>query len=86
MGLRNAAAHFLGQDQEPHFMENIIYNELVLRGFMVQVGSITSTENVKGKPTKVTREVDFVATKNGRKFYIQSAFLIDNPLQFFQRV
>ena len=61
MGLRNAAAHFLGQDQEPHFMEN-----------------------VKGKPTKVTREVDFVATKNGRKFYIQSAFLIDNPAKLQQ--
>ena len=84
MGLRNAAAHFLGQDQEPHFMENVIYNELVLRGFMVQVGSITNTENVKGKPTKVTREVDFVATKNGRKFYIQSVFLIDNPAKLQQ--
>lgn len=42
MGIRNAAAGYKGLDQEPHFMENMIYNELVSRGFVVNVGTITN--------------------------------------------
>ncbi len=78
MGIRNAAAGYKGLDQEPHFMENVIYNELVSRGFIVNVGVITNVENINGKPTKVTRAVDFAVEKNGKRFYIQSALLIDS--------
>lgn len=78
MGIRNAAAFYKGYDQEPHFMENIIYNELISRGYLVNIGAITNVENVNGKPTKVTREVDFIIEKYGKRFYIQSAYLIDN--------
>lgn len=78
MGIGNAAAFYKGYDQEPYFMENIIYNELINRGYLINIGAITNAENINGKPTKVTREVDFIAEKYGRRFYIQSAYLIDN--------
>lgn len=78
MGIRSAASGFMGLDQEPHFMENIIYNELVTRGYQVNIGAISGVERINDKPTKVTREIDFVCGKNGQKFYIQSVYLIEN--------
>ena len=78
MGIRNAAGGYKGLDQEPHFMENVIYNELSARGYLVNVGTLTSVDRIGGKPVKVTREVDFVCEKEGCRFYVQSAFLIDN--------
>ncbi len=84
LGIRSAASGYKGFDQEPHFMENIIYNELVSRDFLVNVGSITTVENCNNKPTKVTREVDFVCEKAGKKFYIQSALYIENKEKLIQ--
>ncbi len=78
MGIRNAASSFKGFDQEPHFMENVIYNELVSRGYLINIGVVKSVEEVNGKPTKVVREIDFVCEKNGRRFYIQSALLLED--------
>ena len=58
-------------------MENIIYNELKLRGFSVDVGVVYSNEkNNSGTYSKVAREIDFVASKGGKKVYIQSAFAL----------
>lgn len=78
IGIRNAAVDFKGMDQEPRFMENIIFNELISRGYLVHVGSLTDVEKKNGQSVKVTREIDFVIEKDGKRYYIQSAFLIDN--------
>ena len=60
-----------------HIMENIIYNELIIRGFAVDVGVVFSNErNASGSYSKVAREIDFVAAKGGKKVYIQSAFAL----------
>ena len=58
-------------------MENIIYNELKIRGFSVDVGVVFSRElNENKNSVRVPREIDFVATKGGKKVYIQSAFAL----------
>ena len=75
LGLRNARLGF--RQQEPtHIMENIIFNELRIRGKAVDVGSITMRESHDGKRTNITREIDFVVNTRGRRTYIQSAFAI----------
>ena len=76
IGLRNARINFRQQEQT-HIMENIIYNELVMRGFNVDVGIIehvVRTEN--GKRETKHLEVDFVCNKGNQRYYIQSAFSI----------
>lgn len=62
-------------------MENIIYNELIIRGFSVDVGVVYSREqNSSGNYSKVAREIDFIASKGGRKVYGNTAQLCnDNP-------
>ncbi len=78
IGLRNVRLNFR-QDEENHIMENIIYNELLMRGFSVDVGSVeynyTDSEN---KNRKTNLEVDFVINDSGRRYYIQSALAIDS--------
>ena len=69
IGLRNARIGFRQQEMT-HIMENIIYNELIIRGYSVDVGVVYSTE--KGK--RIAREIDFIATIGNRKVYIQSAY------------
>ena len=74
LGLRNAILSFR-QMEENHIMENIIYNELRYRGFLVDVGNVTiRTKDRDGKPIRLTLEVDFVANKGSRRYYIQSAW------------
>lgn len=78
IGLRNARINFRQQEQS-HIMENIIYNELVMRGFNVDVGIIehlVRTENDKRETKHL--EVDFVCNKGNQRYYIQSAFSIPN--------
>ena len=78
IGLRNARLNFR-QQEENHIMENIIYNELKIRGFNVDVGVVNVYANdKKGKKVLKNYEVDFIATKGNNKYYIQSAFSIDN--------
>ena len=82
-GLRNAILSFR-QTEENHLMESIIYNELRHRGFLVDVGNVTiRTKDSDGKPIRVTLEVDFVANKGSKRYYIQSAWRIpdDEKLQ-----
>lgn len=76
IGLRNARIGFRQQEMA-HIMENIIYNELILRGCSVDVGIIYSSEkSASGKPTQVAREIDFISTIGGKKIYIQSAYAL----------
>lgn len=74
IGLRNARIGFRQQEMM-HIMENIIYNELIIRGFSVDVGVVFSRElNTNGNSIRVPREIDFVVTTGGKKTYIQSAY------------
>ena len=76
VGLRNVRLNFR-QQEENHIMENIIYNELLVRDFNVDVGIVEyRTKNAEGKQEKVNLEVDFVCNKGSQRFYIQSAFSI----------
>lgn len=78
VGLRNARLNFRQQEQT-HIMENIIYNELVMRGFNVDVGIIEHVvRDEEGKRTTKHLEVDFVCNKGNQRYYIQSAFSIPN--------
>ena len=74
VGLRNARLRFR-QQEENHIMENILYNELVFRGYEVDVGVVTATEtNTSGKRQQIALEIDFVVNRGNQKYYIQSAF------------
>jgi len=78
MGLRNAILNFR-QLEENHIMENVIYNELRLRGFMVDVGMVESWyQNKEGQNMRNNLEIDFVANKGNVRYYIQSAFAIND--------
>jgi predicted AAA+ superfamily ATPase len=74
LGLRNARLNFR-QTEENHIMENIVYNELRIRGYQVDVGVIEHYAlSSEGKRNKRHLEVDFIATKGSQKYYVQSAF------------
>lgn len=74
LGLRNARINFR-QFEQTHSMENIIYNELRLRGFSVDVGMVTISEkNEKGNVVRKQLEVDFVCNLGSKRYYIQSAY------------
>ena len=76
MGLRNARLNFR-QLEETHSMENIIYNELKIRGFNVDVGVIVRYDtNEKGNSIRKQLEIDFVCNKGSKRFYIQSAYAL----------
>ena len=79
VGLRNARLNFR-QTEENHIMENIIYNELRIRGYRVDVGVIEKYEkDESGKTVRKVLEVDFIATKGSEKYYLQSAFALPTP-------
>lgn len=74
LGLRNARLNFR-QLEPSHMMENVIYNELRIRGFNVDVGVVPIVRrNAEGKQERVRLEIDFVCNKGNRKYYIQSAY------------
>lgn len=75
MGLRNARISFR-QQEYTHIMENVIYNELRLRGYSVDVGVVESVGKVNGASVKKKTEVDFVVNVDNRRYYIQSAYNI----------
>lgn len=78
IGLRNARLGFR-QQEESHIMENIIYNELIIRGYNVDVGVITISEkNENNNYIRKQKEVDFVCNLGYERYYIQSALNIDN--------
>lgn len=74
LGLRNARLNFR-QLEPSHIMENIIYNELRIRGFNVDVGVVPIVRrNIDGRQERVRLEIDFVCNKGSQKYYIQSAY------------
>ena len=76
VGLRNARLGFR-QIEETHLMENIIYNELRIRGYHVDIGIVEHSEiGDDGKRRQKQLEIDFVATKGSEKYYLQSAFAL----------
>jgi len=78
LGLRNARLNFR-QIEENHIMENVIYNELVMRGYSVDVGIVEIRErDDNGKEIRKQVEVDFVVNQGSQRFYIQSAYALPN--------
>lgn len=76
IGLRNAKLNFR-QQEITHIMENVIYNELRIRGLAVDVGVVESREMRDGKQQYIQYEIDFIANNGTEKHYIQSAFALD---------
>ena len=72
MGLRNARLNWRQYDPG-HIMENIIYNELIMRGYLVDVGVVVE----RRANEKIQREIDFVVNDGDRRIYIQSAWRMD---------
>ena len=84
MGLRNARLNFR-QLEETHSMENIIFNELKIRGFNVDVGVIIQYDtNEKGNSIRKQLEIDFVCNKGSKRYYIQSAYAIPDQAKMEQ--
>ncbi|MCR5715040.1 MAG: DUF4143 domain-containing protein [Bacteroidales bacterium] len=78
MGLRNARLNFR-QDERTHIMENLIFNELLIRGFNVDVGVVPLTYTDEGgSRRKAQLEIDFVCNMGSRRYYVQSAYHIDS--------
>jgi len=84
MGLRNARLNFR-QQEENHIMENIIYNELLIRGFNVDIGVVEYNYKAEnGKSMRKNLEIDFVCNKGNRRYYVQSAFSIPDQAKMEQ--
>ncbi len=84
LGLRNARLNFR-QLEETHTMENIIFNELKIRGFNVDVGVIVvNGTNGNGNGTKKQLEIDFVCNKGSKRYYIQSAYAMPDRAKMEQ--
>ena len=83
LGLRNARINFR-QFEQTHAMENIIYNELRMRGYSVDVGVVTIAENKGGKVIRKQLEVDFVCNLGSARYYIQSAYSIPDKEKLLQ--
>ena len=76
VGLRNARLNFR-QQEENHIMENVIYNELTARAFNIDVGVVEyNSKNKEGKSQRNQLEVDFIANKGNKRFYIQSVLSV----------
>ena len=86
MGLRNARINFR-QMEVTHSMENVIYNELRMRGYSVDLGNLKLVERGKdGKLVKKQLEVDFICKKGSKKYYIQSAYMLGTEEKMEQEI
>lgn len=83
MGLRNARLNFR-QLEETHTMENIIFNELKIRGFNVDIGVVTVNSSKDGSSVRKRYEIDFVCNKGSKRYYIQSAYAIPDQAKMEQ--
>ena len=83
LGLRNALLNFR-QFEETHLMENAIYNELIYRGYSVDVGVVETRVDEGGKKVRKQLEVDFVVNQFNKRYYIQSAFALSDREKFEQ--
>lgn len=85
IGLRNARLNFR-QQEVSHIMENVVYNELRSRDYLVDVGLIESREMRNGKSEYIQYEVDFIATNGIDKYYIQSAYAMPTEVKHQQEL
>ncbi len=86
LGLRNARINFR-QIEQTHSMENVIYNELKMRGYNVDVGVIAATEkDASGKAVRKQLEIDFVCNKGSARYYIQSAYSLPDEAKRTQEI
>lgn len=86
LGLRNSRINFR-QIEVTHSMENVIYNELRMRGFNVDVGNLSIVEKGKdNKPVKKQLEIDFVCNKGSKRYYIQSAYMLGTQDKMAQEI
>ena len=86
LGLRNARINFR-QFEQTHTMENVIYNELKMRGYKVDVGVVQISERDKsGRSVRKQLEVDFVCNMGSARYYIQSAFAIPDEEKRAQEI
>lgn len=86
IGLRNARLNFR-QQEENHIMENVIFNELKIRGFDVDVGVVEhNIKDADGKSKRISLKIDFVANMGNKRFYIQSALNIDDESKKQQEI
>ena len=84
--MRNARIGFRQQEMT-HIMENIIFNELIVRGFSVDIGVVYANEkNSSGSYSKTAREIDFIAVKGNRRVYIQSVFALPDEAKTEQEL
>ena len=83
MGLRNARLNFR-QNEETHIMENVIYNELKIKGYNIDVGVVEYSKLENGKSVRVQAEVDFVCNMADKRYYIQSALSIPDREKMLQ--
>lgn len=84
LGLRNARLNFR-QLEKTHMMENVIYNELRIRGYNVDVGLVPFVNRDKeGTARRVNYEIDFVCNQGNRRYYIQSAYRLESPEKIIQ--
>ena len=78
LGLRNARLNFRQQERS-HLMENMLYNELIIRGYSVDVGVVEVQQMNDGKRYKGQYEIDFVVNLGNEKVYVQSALNVSSP-------
>lgn len=78
IGLRNSRLNFRQQERS-HLLENLIFNELTLRGYSIDVGVVEITRTIDGKRVQSQYEIDFVVNTGNSKVYIQSALHVDTP-------
>lgn len=84
LGLRNALLNFR-QFEETHLMENAIYNELIYRGYSVDVGVVETRVDEGGKKVRKQLEVDFVVNQFNKRYYIQSSYAFSDREKFEQK-
>ncbi|HBD06185.1 MAG TPA: hypothetical protein DCY93_02100 [Firmicutes bacterium] len=83
LGIRNAILDFMHRDKG-HLMENIIYNELIYRGYDVEIGVIEAYSKNNNKTIRVNYEADFIARMGSRVYYIQAAYDMPNEEKYEQ--
>lgn len=85
LGLRNARINFR-QFEQTHSMENVIYNELSMRGYSVDVGVVTAVEKAGTSSRRTQLEVDFVCNMGDKRYYIQSAYSLHDREKIIQEL
>ena len=85
LGLRNARLNFRQQERS-HLMENMIYNELIRRGYRVDVGVVEIERTIEGKRQQSQYEIDFVVNTGFEQIYIQSALNVDTTDKMNQEI